>query len=314
MRALILICVLTAVLARPGLLLAQLSPPGDLPAHYRGSEIDRAIGAQDWPRAEQLLATEIERQPKEASALLRVLAGVFLANRKPLNAAVAIKKAETLGPIDDRTRFALVLAYVSLKRNDWARPELDRLVASDPSNPMYEYWLGRLDYDAGQYAAAAERYERVIARDASFVRAYDNLGLSYEALNEPDKALQAYRKAVELNRNAKSPSPWPPLNLGTLLRQRGELKEAESLLREAVAADGSLPQAHYQLGGLLEQAQRYDEAVTELTAAASADPAYADPHYALARIYRRTGRTADAKQSLAAFARLRNAKREATPK
>jgi tetratricopeptide (TPR) repeat protein len=203
---------------------------------------------------------------------------------------------------------------VSLERNDWARPELDRLVASDPSNPTYEYWLGRLDYDAGQYASAARRYERVIARDASFVRAYDNLGLAYEALNEPEKALDSYRKAVDLNRAQTSRSPWPPLNLGTLLRQRGDLKEAESLLREAVAADGSLAQAHYQLGVLLEQAQRYEEAVTELTGAASADPEFADPHYALARIYRRLGRTADAKESLAAFARLRNAKREGTAK
>jgi tetratricopeptide (TPR) repeat protein len=314
MRASSLVLLLVAVLARPGLLFAQLSPPGDLPADYRDTEIGRAIGAQDWPRAEQLLAAEVERQPKEAAALLRVLAGVFLADRKPLNAAVAIKKAEKLGPLDDRTRFALVLAYVSLERNDWARPELDRLVASDPSNPTYEYWLGRLDYDAGQYASAARRYERVIARDASFVRAYDNLGLAYEALNEPEKALDSYRKAVDLNRAQTSRSPWPPLNLGTLLRQRGDLKEAESLLREAVAADGSLAQAHYQLGVLLEQAQRYEEAVTELTGAASADPEFADPHYALARIYRRLGRTADAKESLAAFARLRNAKREGTAK
>jgi tetratricopeptide (TPR) repeat protein len=310
MRASILIAFLVAASARPGLLYAQLSPPADLPVAYRGGEIDRAIATQDWTRAEELLAAEVERQPKEAPALLRVLAGVFLADRKPLNAAVAIKKAETLGPLDDRTRFALVLAYVSLKRGDWARPELERLVQSDPSSATYEYWLGRLDYDAGQYGSAVQRFERVIARDASFVRAYDNLGLSYEALNEPDKALAAYAKAVELNRRAGARTAWPPLNMGTLLRQRGELTEAESLLREAVRVDGSLAQAHYQLGVLLEQMQRYEEAVSELTRAAAADVQYAEPHYALARIYRRLGRTSDAKEALAAFARLHETTRE----
>ena len=88
-----------------------------------------------------------------------------------------------------------------------------------------------MDYDAGQYAAAIQRYERVIAKDPSFVRAYDNLGLSYEALNQTDQAVTQYRKAVELNRRAKAPDSWPALNLGKLLRTRGDVDEAETLFR-----------------------------------------------------------------------------------
>src|SRR5262249_48238160 len=106
----------------------QAPTPPELPAPFHGTPIDNALKAQDWPRAEELLVAAIERQP-DSPALLTVLGSVFLIEKKPLNAAIAIKKAETLGPIDDRARFTLVLAYVAMHHGDWARPELERLVA-----------------------------------------------------------------------------------------------------------------------------------------------------------------------------------------
>lgn len=294
---------------------AVAQPPpsaADLPASYRGGEIEQALNARAWERAELLLVAAIDRAPS-SPALLQVLGSVFLIERKPLNAAIALKKAEALRPLDNRTRFALVLAYISLRQGDWARPELERLAASEPSSAIYQYWLGRLDYDAGQYSSAVKRFEQVVARDPGFVRAYDNLGLCYEALNQQEQALPQFRKAVELNRRAPSKSPWPALNLAVLLRNRGETKEAETLLREAVGYDDGLAQGHYQLGILLEQDNRLADAASELTRATDRDPAYAEPHYALARIYRRLGRGSEAGAALATFQKLREARREARP-
>ena len=53
-----------------------------------------------------------------------MLAGVFMNDRRPMNAAIALKKAETFGPLDAATRLQLALAYISMRRDDWARPEL----------------------------------------------------------------------------------------------------------------------------------------------------------------------------------------------
>ena len=95
-----------------------------------------------------------------------MLAGVFMNNRKPLNAAIAIKKAETFGPLDAATRFQLALAYIAMRRGDWARPELERLAAAEPLNTGYAYWLARLDYDGGRYDAAIARLRSVVAAGA----------------------------------------------------------------------------------------------------------------------------------------------------
>ena len=158
-----------------------------------------------------------------------------------------------------------------------------------------------------------KRFQKVIDAEPDSVRAYDNLGLCYEALNQPGDAETPYRKAVELNRTAPARSAWPPLNLAILLRTRGELKEAEALLREAAKYEDHLAQPYYQLGVVLEQADHPDEAIAELKRATERDATYAEPYYALARIYRKQNRKAEADAALATFERLHDARR-ATPR
>jgi tetratricopeptide (TPR) repeat protein len=276
------------------------------------TDIASAIRARDWERAERLLAEEIDRQPR-SQELHVLIARIFFIDDKPLNTAVALKKAEAIAPLANEPRFLLALAYVRLKRGEWARPELERLVGAEPANPTYHYWIGRLDYDAGKYVAAIARFREALERDATLMRAYDNLGLCYEMIDEPDKAITSYREAIRLNRLAVAKSPWPPLNLGVLLRQRGELDEAESLIRESLRHDSRLASAHYQLGALLEQRGRIDDASLAFGEAAALDRSYAEPHYALARIYRRLGQQARADAALATFLRLRGLRTQSQP-
>jgi tetratricopeptide (TPR) repeat protein len=278
-------------------------------AARRRAEIDKAIGARDWARAETLLVAEIERTPKPVD-LLKMLAGVFMNEHKPLNAAIALKKAETFGPLDANTRLQLALAYISMKRNDWARPELERLAAADPANTGYAYWLARLDYDSGLYAVAIDRLQMVVRREPSFIRAYDNLGLCYEALNQTDEAVRQYREAIRRVREAGEKWPWPFVNLGILLKNTGQTEEAEALFTEALQADPTFAPALYHLGTILEASDRIDAAVQALQRAAAADSSYAQPHFALSRIYRRQGRTSEADAALATFQRLHQPARD----
>lgn len=274
------------------------------------SAIDGALAARDYQRAERLLADAIAREPA-SQALLTQIASVFMMDRKPLNAAIALKKAEAIGPLDNQARLQLALAYIAMKRGEWARPELERLALAEPTNVVHPYWLARLDYDAGQYAAAIRRLRDVVAHSPAFVRAHDNLGLCYEALNQSEEAIPHYREAVRLNRlDETAASSWPPLNLGILLRTRGELEEAETLFREALTYDKHFAPGYYQLGALLEERGRMDDAVKALRRATTADTAYAEPYYALSRIYRRQGQVAAADAAMARFERLHDARRE----
>ena len=308
-----------------GFLIAQQAPPdaqAERPsvstaevalAPVVRAHVEQAIRTRDYLKAEQILVHEIDRNPRSPN-LLTLAAGVFFLDGKYLNAATALKKAEAVAPLDDQSRFTLAMAYVAMDRRDWARPELEKLAQRNADNPLYLYWLARLDYDAQQYPAAIEKLERVIAIDPHYMKAYDNLGLCYEAAGRLEDAVTTYQRAVDLNRQAKPVSPWPLLNLGSLLVKLEQLDDAEKYLRDSLLADPKFAPAHYVFGTLLEKRGRDEEAIRELEQAAALDAAYAQPHYALGRIYRRMGNTEKAAAELNQFEKLKQAKPEKRPR
>src|SRR5213593_4235550 len=225
----------------------------------RRLELQDAFKRRDYKRAETILVEEAERDPKSirTAKMLTMAGAIFFLDGQYLNSAIAWKKAEAIAPLDDRSRFTLAMAYVELNRRDWARPELAKLATAQPENPLYLYWLARLDYDAQDYATAIARLQRVIELNPAMMRAYDTLGLCYDYLGRFDEAIKSYNHAVELNRLQANPSPWPHVDLAISLMAVNQPADAEKNLRQALDYDARLPQAYYQLGRVLEMRGDY---------------------------------------------------------
>jgi tetratricopeptide (TPR) repeat protein len=272
-------------------------------------ELEDAYKRKDYKRAESILVAEAQNNPNSIrTARLLVMAGsAFFLDGEYLNCAIAWKKAEAITPLDDRTRFTLAMAWVKLNRRDWARPELDKLAAAHPQDPLYRYWLARLDFDAQNYQAAITRLQSVIALDPEMMRAYDTLGLCYDYLGQFHEAIQSYDRAVALNRLQSKPSPWPLVDRALSLISLGQLAEAEKNLQEALGYDARLPQAHYHLGRVLEMRGAYQAAVQSLNQAVELNSSYPEPHYLLGRIYHRLGEDQLSKKEIARFQELKKA-------
>lgn len=264
-----------------------------------------AIAKRHYHAAEELLAEEAKKDPK-SQPLLLALANVLFLDGKQLNSVVVLKKAELLGPLDERNRFLLALSYIAIGRKSLATQELESLQQSYPANAMYPYWLSRLAYRQLDLQRALTNAQAAVRLDPKFMKAYDQLGLCYSGLNQNDEAIQAFRDAIRLNQEQASRSPWPSMNLGTLLLRAERLDEAESHLRDSVNIDSRFPTAHLRLGQVLEKKDRLDEAVAELSEAVRLDPTYPEPHYALARIYRKRHNREKAEAELHLFQELRN--------
>jgi len=275
--------------------------------------LEKSFKARDFKRAEIILLKGLERTPKSRQ-LLTLVGGVFFLDGEYLNSAVAMKKADALAPLDDRSRFTLAMAYVTLNHRDWARPELEKLAGSDPQNAIYPYWLSRLDYDAMDFNSAVRHAQKALELNPDFLKAYDNLGLCYEALGQYERAIQAYSKAVRLSQKDRSCSPWPSLDFGALLVKLDRLGAAEESLKQSLACDPKFPRAHYQMGLLLEKQRNDDQAISELKRAAALDPGYADPHYLLGRIYQRQGDKQKAAEALSNFQQLKKAESRQRPR
>jgi tetratricopeptide (TPR) repeat protein len=270
-------------------------------------DLQDALDRREYPAAEALLGKSFAQNP-QSPELLKLIAGVSFLEGKYLNAAIALKKAEKIAPLDWHSRFTLALAYVVLKRPQWARTELEKLSAEFPRNPVYVYWQGRLDYDAQLFPAAVEKFRKVLELQPDYMRAYNNLGLCYEAIGHMDDAVSTYAEAMRLNRTLPAKSPWPPLNAGTLLLKLGRLDEAEAALRESLSYDARFPQALYQLGVVFEKKDEPAKAIGYLRNASELDPNYPEPLYALGRVYRRLGQTDKATEVLQRFQALHAAK------
>ncbi len=283
-------------------------------APSRLAELEKAINTRDYKPAEKILVEEAEHDLKSSRSakLLAMAGGIFFLDGQYLQAAIAWKKAEAIAPLDDRNRFTLAMAYVKLNRRDLARPELEKLAAAQEQNPLFLYWLGRLDYDERNYTSAITRLQKVIELDPKMARAYDTLGLCFDYLGKFDEAVKNYNRAIELNRLQSKPSAWPHVDLAISLIALNRLPEAEKNLREAVGYDPQLPQAHYQLGRVLEMQGGYQAAVESLKLAVALAPEYPEPHYLLGKIYHRVGNEPLSKVEIGRFQELRIAS-EAQP-
>ena len=272
----------------------------------RAAELQQAIDAHNYPTAEKILLAEIDRDPHSASAghMLAFAGTIYFLNHDYLNAAIAWKKSDAIAPLDPSLRFSLAMTYIRIAHSDWARPELESLAQHSPRNPLFPYWLGRLDYDAHQYDAAIHHFQHAIELAPSMARAYDNLGLCYYYENQNALAIENYNKAIELDRGSQHPSPWPYLNLAITQQFLSQLSSAEANLHEALRLDPSLVPAHFQLGTVLEDLGQLDNAVVELREAARLNPAYPEPHLVLARIYHQLGQKQAARDEAEIYQRL----------
>ena len=272
----------------------------------QASLLKTAIDARDYIAAEKLLLAEIDSDPHSprAARLLAFAGSVYFLNRDYLNAAVAWKKSEAIAPLEPSLQFSLAMAYIRLAHPDWARKVLESLTAQNRNEPLFPYWLGRLDYDGHEYNRAISNFQRAIALAPGMARAYDNLGLCYFYQNQNDLAVENYQRAIELDRGSGHPSAWPYLNLAITQQFLNQLSDAEKNLREAIRLDPSFAKAHFQLGTVLESMQRTQAALEELKEAARLDPAFAEPHMAMARVYHKLGQEPSAREEVKTYLRL----------
>ena len=129
----------------------------------------------------------------------------------------------------------------------------------------------------------------------------NNLGLAYEAMNQMDPAVAAYRQAIEWQDQGPHDklSEQPLLNLGIVLLHRGELTEAHALLTKASALAPEDPGIHEQLGHLYLQKADYVAAEEELQKACGLDPKSSSLHFLLGQAYRHLGKLEEAKAEFA---------------
>ncbi len=122
---------------------------------------------------------------------------------------------------------------------------------------------GRILYKTGHYDRAVSEILGVIGEDAGFPGAHNMLGSLYLAMEMPDRAEAEFYEEI---RHAPMNST-AYLNLAGILIRRGDLEEAESILRAGINSDAGSAQSYYLLAKTVALRGNWKEAATMLDTA-----------------------------------------------
>jgi tetratricopeptide (TPR) repeat protein len=186
-------------------------------------------------------------------------------------------------------------------RDGEAEAALGAAAALAPNDPDIAYDLGRIYYQQGRHPQAADAFRRAIALDARAYKAWDNLGLSMEALGDPAEAVRAYQKAMEIAQADQPKYDAVYANYADLLLKQGDYRRAFDAAAEAAQRNPEDPRNFFLAGKALVRLERPDVSLKWFAQAIALDPDYPEPHYLLSQAYRRLGRLDEAARALKDF-------------
>ena len=144
------------------------------------------------------------------------------------------------------------------------------------NNPYLDFSLAANYAELGNEIEALAHFQNVVAHEADDVLAtemlhhtYNVLGEIYRNIEEYDKSLQAYKKAMEINPQ----QPYPYQNIGITYQRLKQWDEAIKYGLEAIALQ-SYPAAHIVLGDSYRGKGDYEKAIAQYRIAVDQAPGY----------------------------------------
>jgi tetratricopeptide (TPR) repeat protein len=179
-------------------------------------------------------------------------------------------------------------------------PALVRTARDESENPLakafHEIQLGHLEQAEALCAEAAASDPQT----ALLPTAYNLIGLARYQKGEFEKAIEVYRRAIDLN--TELPEPW--FNLAVAAHESGRLNEACDAYETAVRLDPNHAKAWSNLGSLHFQANRVPEAVEACRKAVAIKPDYAKAWDSLSTALLEMGESGEARAAAATAVRL----------
>jgi tetratricopeptide (TPR) repeat protein len=187
---------------------------------------------------------------------------------------------------EDRRMTLQAMAEVRLLQRELpAALELyDALVREHPDSPKLWNERGVCLHQAGRRADAIASYERAVSVDPGYQLAWNNLGV-VRAGEPPEAAVEAFRRALAGER----PLFAARLNLGLLLLQRHQLRQALDEYQQALAEQSGSAVAWNGVGLVLMELRRFEDARNAFGRAVDADAGMAGAHYNLSFVLSQLG-------------------------
>ncbi len=267
------------------------------------TEARASVDHQQWQAAEAQLRQYLAQHHDSPDAMYALALTLFHENQPKDSLAMYTRAASIRRPGAQDFHY-IALDYVLLHGYTDADTWITRAAREDPGNGEIAYAMGRIKYTENRFAEAVTSFQRALELMPRSVKVENNLGLTFEGLNDANEAIEAYRQAIAWQAGDPHPSEQPLLNLGNLLTDRNQLGEALPLLQRAETLAPRNGKVHAALGKLYARQMNLPQAQQELEQAVNTEPNDAGLHFQLGHVYRKQGLQDKARQELARAAAL----------
>jgi tetratricopeptide (TPR) repeat protein len=137
---------------------------------------------------------------------------------------------------------------------------MEKLVAAYPKDERAHNLLAGYYYGQQRYEKAIDQYKKAVDIAPNFPPSYNTLGYAYSFLGKYDDAEKAFKKYTELIPD----DPNPPDSYGELLLKMGKFNESIAAYRRALAIDPRFMSSHLGIASSLLYIGKPDDALAEL--------------------------------------------------
>lgn len=281
------------------------SQPADDPEDIRQTDIfAERVRQNQLQQVRPLLEAYLKQHPDSWRAQYQL--GYILFRLHDVQGSIlALSKSLQLNIRNAEAHKVLGLDLTMLGDYDRAQLELEQAAALAPESAEIHYFLGRVYYTKNIFPQARQEFEAAIKFEPTYMKAYDNLGLTLEAVGESDAAVENWRRAIELSEKQGLASEWPLTNLAAFYNRQNDPQEALAYSQKAVEKNPSAAEAYFQMGRAYRSLEKPEPAAEALQKAIANDPDNAEYHYVLSMVYRKLGKNAESQAEEAAFRRLK---------
>jgi Tfp pilus assembly protein PilF len=278
---------------------AQEAPQRSKAVDATAAELDSAgrwLQQRDLNRAEQILRSVLQRQPKNLRA--HHLLGLVYFQRGDANLAEMELRAAAADPKATAPVF-YDYGIILLSENRFleAARQLEKSARLNPNDPLTLVFLGRAYHELNYTRKANELFQRAVQMDPSVRDGYYHLGFSYKSLGDRTNA-EKYL-AMELKRNPDHPLAL--YEISEIEYEKGNYGEALASVNRAIQDPRVRAKSLYLRGKILLRQERLAEARDSFLTAVETKPDMADSYFQLAAIARRQGDSVAAERYFAQY-------------
>jgi tetratricopeptide (TPR) repeat protein len=252
----------------------------------------------EYSKAEPFLNRALKARP-DAPEILYLMAQVASEQGRPVDALDLLARAHKLAPQNADVIF--LLARVSMSQNYFedAIPLLEAGVKDAPQRADLRAALGESYFMAGRAEKAIDEFKKLIELDPS-ARSYAFMGLSYRHLGRFEEARKYFEAGLKHDRRDASCL----FNIGYIEERQGNYAAAEGFFQQALRSNPDFSEALLELANLRIAKKQFAEAAVLLRKYVKVSREPATGYYKLAMVERSLHQTEAAQRDLSVFQTL----------